>query len=138
MTTQLYSRVNMAGEFIYSTALPPANAAGALAALNRVRELAAGQARWHEASRGFRSLLRENDWDVPAGESPVVPVRMGGEDAAVSLASSLRGEGILVGAVRPPTVAAGASRLRLSMKRTHTPVDLARVVKAMAVWRDRQ
>jgi 8-amino-7-oxononanoate synthase len=130
--------VNMAGEFIYSTALPPANAAGALAALNRVRELSEGQDRWHEASRRFRSLLRENDWDVPAGESPVVPVRMGGEDAAVSLASCLRGEGILVGAVRPPTVPAGTSRLRLSMKRTLTPGDLARVVEAMAAWRDRQ
>jgi 8-amino-7-oxononanoate synthase len=131
--------MNMAGEFIYSTALPPANAAGALAALCRVRELAAaGQEGWQQASRRFRSLLSENDWDVPAGESPVVPVRMGGEDAAVSLASSLRGEGILVGAVRPPTVPAGTSRLRLSMKRTLTPGDLARVVKAMAVWRDRQ
>jgi 8-amino-7-oxononanoate synthase len=131
--------INLAGEFIYSTALPPANASGALAALNRVRELAAaGQDGWHEASRRFRSMLREDGWDVPAGESPVVPVRMGGEDAAISLASSLRGEGILVGAVRPPTVPAGTSRLRLSMKRTLGPGDLARVVQAMADWRDRR
>ena len=130
---------NMAGEFIYSTAMPPANAAGALAALRRVRELAAAeQDGWHESSRRFRSLLRGSGWDVPAGESPVVPVQMGGEDAAVSLAGFLREQGILVGAVRPPTVPAGTSRLRLSMKRTHAPGDLARVVEAMAQWRDRR
>ena len=130
--------INGAGEFIYSTALPPANAAGALAALNRVRELAAGgQEAWQESSRRFRAMLREQGWDVPGGESPVIPVRMGGEDAAISLASALREAGILVGAVRPPTVPAGTSRLRLSMKRTLTADDLARVARAMAEWRDR-
>ena len=72
------------------------------------------------------------------GESPVIPVRMGGEDAAVSLASDLREAGIFVGAVRPPTVPSGTSRLRLSMKRTHTAEDLARVAKAMAEWRERR
>jgi 8-amino-7-oxononanoate synthase len=129
--------INKAGEFIYSTALPPANAAGAMAALNRVRELApAGQEGWQDNSRRFRAMLRDQGWDAPGGESPVVPVRMGDEDAAVSLASCLREAGILVGAVRPPTVPAGTSRLRLSMKRTHTPDDLERVLKAMAEWRD--
>ncbi|MGD1032362.1 MAG: aminotransferase class I/II-fold pyridoxal phosphate-dependent enzyme [Opitutaceae bacterium] len=128
--------VNKAGGFIYSTAPPPANAAGALAAIGRVRELsAAGQDVWQENSRRFRAVLREGGWDVPVGESPVVPVRMGGEDAAVSLASALREAGILVAAVRPPTVPAGTSRLRLSMKRTHSPDDLSRVAKAMAEWR---
>jgi 8-amino-7-oxononanoate synthase len=128
--------INKAGGFIYSTAMPPANAAGALAAIGRVRELsAAGQDAWQENSRRFRAVLREEGWDVPGGESPVVPVRMGGEDAAVSLASALREAGILVAAVRPPTVPAGTSRLRLSMKRTHSPDDLSRVAKAMAEWR---
>jgi 7-keto-8-aminopelargonate synthetase-like enzyme len=101
-----------------------------------VRELsAAGQDVWQENSRRFRAVLREGGWDVPVGESPVVPVRMGGEDAAVSLASALREAGILVAAVRPPTVPAGTSRLRLSMKRTHSPDDLSRVARAMAEWR---
>jgi len=131
--------VNKAGGFIYSTALPPANAAGALAALRRVRQLAAGgQHEWQENSRRFRALLCENDWDVSGGESPIIPVRMGDEDAAVSIASALRDADILVGAVRPPTVPAGTSRLRLSMKRTHAPDDLARVVKTMTQWRDRR
>jgi 7-keto-8-aminopelargonate synthetase-like enzyme len=131
--------INKAGGFIYSTALPPANAAGALAALNRVRELAAaGQDGWQENSRRFRAVLREHGWNVPGGESPVIPVRMGGEDAAVSLASDLCEAGILVGAVRPPTVPPGTSRLRLSMKRTLAPDDPARVVRAMAEWRDRR
>jgi len=130
--------VNLAGEFIYSTALSPVNAECALAALQRVRALSSAQASWHAASRSFRSSLRADGWETPDGESPVVPVRLDREDAALSLAAALRGEGILAGAVRPPTVPAGTSRLRFSLKRTLSPGDYARVIAAMRVWRARE
>jgi 8-amino-7-oxononanoate synthase len=128
--------VNLAGEFVYSTALPPANAAAALAALGRIRTLAAaGQAAWQAGSRGFRQALRAAGWDAPEGDSPIVPVRLGSEAAAVSLAEALGAQGIRAGAVRPPTVPAGTSRLRFSLKRTFRPADQARVLAAMAAWR---
>jgi 8-amino-7-oxononanoate synthase len=130
--------INQAGEFIYSTALPPANAAAAQAALERIRALAAGQAGWHASSRAFRAGLRAAGWTVPEGESPIVPVRLDDEEAALSLADFLRAEGIRAGAVRPPTVPAGTSRLRFSLKRTFGQDEGARVLAAMAAWRKRR
>jgi 8-amino-7-oxononanoate synthase len=130
--------VNTAGEFIYSTGFPPANAAAALTALGRARALAGQQAEWQERSRAFRAALQAAGWSVPVGESPVVPVRLDDEDAALSLAGALREAGIYVAAVRPPTVPAGTSRLRFSLKRTFTHADMERVLAAMAAWRARR
>jgi 8-amino-7-oxononanoate synthase len=130
--------VNTAGEFIYSTGFPPANAAAALAALGRARALAGQQAEWQERSREFRAALQAAGWPAPAGESPVVPVRLDNEDAALALAGALREAGIYAAAVRPPTVPAGTSRLRFSLKRTFTRADLERVLSAMAAWRARR
>ena len=127
--------VNLAGEFIYSTAIPPANAAAAGAALGRIRALAPAQSQWHAASRSFRAALRAARWSVPEGESPIVPVRLDDEAGALSLADFLRAAGILAGAVRPPTVPAGTSRLRFSLKRTFRPVDAGRVLAEMERWR---
>jgi 8-amino-7-oxononanoate synthase len=130
--------VNTAGEFVYSTALPPANAVVARAALERVRAVAGRQAEWHGRSREFRAALQSAGWQAPAGESPVVPVRLDDENAALSLAGALREEGIHTAAVRPPTVPSGTSRLRFSLKRTFTPADIDRVLAAMAAWRKRR
>ncbi len=127
--------VNFAGEFIYSTALSPLNVAAASAALVRVRALAPEQPAWHALSRDLRARLRAAGWDTPDGDSAIVPVPVGSAQATVSLAAALRGADILVGAVRPPTVPAGASRLRLSLKRTFTPADADRLLAAMAAWR---
>jgi 7-keto-8-aminopelargonate synthetase-like enzyme len=130
--------VNTAGEFIYSTGFPPANAAAALAALRRLRALAGQLEEWQERSRAFRAALQAAGWSAPAGESPVVPVRLDDEDAALALAGALREAGIYAAAVRPPTVPAGTSRLRFSLKRTFTRADMERVLAAMAAWRARR
>lgn len=127
--------INHAGEFIYSTALPPGNAAAAGAALDRVRTLSVDQFGWQALSRNFRAILRAEGWKAPDGDSPVVPVRLDDEDAALSLAEALRNSGILAAAVRPPTVPAGTSRLRFSLKRTLTAADLERVTRTMGQWR---
>lgn len=130
--------LNTAGEFIYSTALPPAAAAAAEAALDRVVALAPEQPQWHELSREFRRQLAAAGWSVPPGDSPIIPVRLDDEDQALGLAEALRAEGIQAAAVRPPTVPAGTSRLRFSLKRGLRPEDLARVVAAMGQWRKRR
>jgi 8-amino-7-oxononanoate synthase len=127
--------VNHAGEFIYSTGLSLPSVAAAGAALGRVRELAAEQPAWHAASRRFRDRLRAEGWDSPLGESPVVPVNLGAPDDALSMAETLRAAGILVAAIRPPSVPMGTSRLRFSLKRTLSEADAGRVLAAMRKWR---
>lgn len=127
--------VNTAGEFIYSTALPPTNAAAALAALARVRTLAVGQPEWHARARDFRARLEREGWLTPVGDSPIVPVRLDDAGASVLLADHLRRAGVLVAAVRPPTVPVGTSRLRFSLKRNFGVPEAERVFGLMNEWR---
>lgn len=128
--------LNTAGEFIYSTALPPTNVAAATAAVARVRKLAVEQDEWHARSRLFRVNLRNAGWNVPDGDSPIVPIRLDDATAALVGAERLRQEGIVVAAVRPPTVPAGTSRLRVSLKRTFRSADADRVLAALDAWRN--
>ena len=127
--------INQAGEFIYSTGLSPLCAAAALAALARVRELSVEQPVWQARSRSLRVQLRQAGWNAPEGDSPIVPVRLDDPAAALALAATLREGGILAGAIRPPTVPAGTSRLRLSLSRTVGEAEQARLLTAMAAWR---
>jgi 8-amino-7-oxononanoate synthase len=129
------SLVNEAGEFIYSTALPPANAAAALAAVGRLEALSPGQGEWQQTSRWFRRTLQDEGWSVPDGDSPIVPVRLDDPEAALSVAEALRQQRILAGAVRPPTVPKGTSRLRFSLKRSFSRADGERVLRVLASWR---
>jgi 8-amino-7-oxononanoate synthase len=129
--------INEAGEFIYSTALPPPSAAAARAAVGRVRELAAAdQAAWKHASRRLRERLRGAGWDAPAGDAPIVPIMIGDAGRTVALATHLRAAGIGVAAVRPPTVPEGTSRLRLSLQRTFNEADETRLLAALAAGRE--
>lgn len=130
--------VNTAGEFIYSTALPPANAAAALAALERVRALSVDQSKWQAVSRRFRLRLQAEGWAAPSGDSPIVPVRLDHAGAAVSLAEHLGRAGVMAAAVRPPTVPAGTSRVRFSLKRSFGEAEAERIVAAMNAWRAAQ
>ena len=127
--------MNMAGEFIYSTAMPPTAAAGASAALAKVIALSVNQAAWQGMSRRVCEQLQGAGWDALAGDSPVVPVRIGDAAKVLALANALRDAGIYVGAVRPPTVPEGTSRLRFSLKRTFKESDAGRVIAAMEAWR---
>lgn len=127
--------VNLAGEFIYSTGLPPMAVAAAEAAVRRIQSLATEQAAWRAQSRAFRTALRADGWDAAEGDSPIVPVKLGAPETAVALAAALRAAGIIAAAVRPPTVPAGTSRLRFSLKRTFGEADAARVLAVMRAWR---
>jgi 8-amino-7-oxononanoate synthase len=100
-----------------------------------VKVLSAGQVAWQDASRAFRARLNNEGWSVAAGDSPIVPVRLGRAEDALGLAAELRERGILAGAVRPPTVPAGTSRLRFSLKRTFDTMAEDRVLAAMNAWR---
>jgi 8-amino-7-oxononanoate synthase len=127
--------VNLAGEFIYSTGIPPTAVAATEAALGRIRSLATEQLVWRERSRAFRAALRSEGWDVRDGDSPIVSVELGAPETALSLVGALRESGIVAAAVRPPTVPNGTSRVRFSLKRTFNETDAERVLAAMRAWR---
>ena len=124
--------VNFGAEFIFSTYLPPAAVGAALAAVRRVRGFSAEErAAMPALSRRWRARLREIAPGVPDGDSPVVPVPVGAETETMRVAARLRERGFRVGAIRPPTVPAGTSRLRLSLNRTLTDAQLERFADAL-------
>jgi 8-amino-7-oxononanoate synthase len=125
--------LNRARSFVFTTASPPALAAGALAALAAARAEPWRRARVREAARRLRARLAARGLAVPgAADGHVVPVLVGDADAAVAAGDALRARGFLTGAVRPPTVPAGQSRLRLSVSALHTDAQLDAVADAVA------
>ncbi len=107
--------VNRCGGFLYSTAPAPA-AFGALdAALDLVPNMDAERARLANMGDALRAALRERGLDTLASTTQIVPAVLGDEARALAAAERLRAAGILVVAIRPPTVPAGGARLRFAL-----------------------
>jgi 8-amino-7-oxononanoate synthase len=116
--------VNRARSFIFTTASTPADAAAALAAL-RVTRSSEGQA--------LRARLRAHvDRLRPGYPSPILPYLCGSEAHALEAASALLDDGLLVTAIRPPTVPPGTSRLRVTLSAAHTDEQVERLAHALA------
>ena len=115
---------NTARSFIFTTAGAPADAAAALEALRVARS---------EEGTALRARLREHiDVIRPGHPSPVIPVLLGDEARAVSVADQLLSRGLLVPAIRPPTVAPGSCRLRVALSAAHTPAMVQQLVDTCA------
>lgn len=110
--------------FVFSTALSPAPVGAALAALDILRNEPRRVARLRDNAAFFRARLREHGLEAP-GESAIVPLMAGDERVAVAAARRLREAGILISAIRYPTVARGAARLRAALRADHEHADLA-------------
>ncbi|MFV0315429.1 MAG: aminotransferase class I/II-fold pyridoxal phosphate-dependent enzyme [Microthrixaceae bacterium] len=106
--------VNRARSLIFSTGLSPADAAAASAAL----EVWQGP----EGAELVGHLRRLVERVAPGHPSPIVPVIVGDENVALGVSEQLLEVGILVPAIRPPTVAVGTSRLRVALSAAHTEV----------------
>jgi len=116
--------VNRARSYIFTTASTPADAAAALAALGVVRS---------PEGEDLRARLRANvDLLRPDHPSPILPYVCGTESAAVAAADALLAEGLLVTAIRPPTVPPGTARLRVALSAAHTPAQVRQLGGALA------
>lgn len=115
---------NRAVTLVYSTALPPAAAAAAQAALAIVRDEPWRRQALFDRIDLLRSDLRSLGWNVPPSTGPILPVLVGEPETALGLAGRLRESGFLVPAIRPPTVPRGGSRLRISVTAAHADTDL--------------
>lgn len=107
---------------IYSTGLPPASVAAAIAALDVIEEEPDYAALPVKKARAFTSAL-----GLPEAESPIVPIVIGDEKATLDASALLEAEGFLVTAIRPPTVPAGTARLRFTFTAAHRDEDIARL-----------
>ena len=116
--------VNSARPFIFTTATTPADAAAALAGLRIVRS---------REGEALGARLRANGERLrPGHPSPIVPIVLGEEARAIAVSQALLARGLLVPAIRPPTVPAGRSRLRVALSSLHTPAQIDALAQALA------
>jgi 8-amino-7-oxononanoate synthase len=101
--------------FIYDTALPPAVAAGAAAALELLRKSADLRAELSCRARRAVCLLREAGLSVSEPAAAVISVAASGPEQALAWAAACRSRGVAVGCFRPPSTPDGRSRLRLTV-----------------------
>jgi 8-amino-7-oxononanoate synthase len=116
--------VNRARSFIFTTAPTPADTAAARAAVDIVRSAEGEELR--ERLRAHVERVR------PGHPSPIVPVVLGDERRTVAASAALLDRGLLVPAIRPPTVAPGTSRRRVALAAAHTDAEVARLVEGLA------
>jgi 7-keto-8-aminopelargonate synthetase-like enzyme len=119
--------VNRARSFIFSTAPPPALAAAATAAV-RFLVSDAGETRrktlWRRIVQ-LRKLLPESKGEFGQPGAAIIPWMLGDEQRALDLSRALRSEGFFVPAIRYPTVAKGAARLRITVSAGHSALQVA-------------
>ncbi|MEJ6018924.1 aminotransferase class I/II-fold pyridoxal phosphate-dependent enzyme [Corynebacterium sp. H113] len=123
---------NQARSFVYSTSLNPGSVAAIIAALDVVRT----QTELVSTLQSNISYLRQSLGIASASENPtlnapIIPLPIGDEERAMSVAAALRDEGIFVPAIRYPTVPRGQAMLRLTMTARHTTADIDRVVSVV-------
>ena len=123
--------VNRARSFIFTTGLPPSAAAAAKAAIEVVEAEPERARGLLERARAFGQRLRSAGLDLPHIDSQILPIVIGPADATVAAARRLLDAGVYVAAIRPPTVPANTSRLRVSMMATHSADDVSHAERAI-------
>lgn len=125
------SLIQNARAYIYTTATPPLLAQALLASLQLIEQEDWRRERLRELILQLRQGLAGLPWRLMPSETPIQPLLVGGNEAALALSAHLAGQGLLVPAIRPPTVPTGTSRLRISLSADHDAADIARLVAAL-------
>jgi 8-amino-7-oxononanoate synthase len=124
--------LNRARSYVFSTAQPAAEAAAAIAALEVVEQEPQRRRQLLARSAQLRDALAGQGWDVGPSASQIIPLLVGQESRAVAISAALAERGLLVPAIRPSSVPAGQSRLRISLSYGHTPEMLATLEQALS------
>ena len=128
--------INRSRPFIFSTALSPATIASANTALNLLKENSKEYLKnLNENTQLMRKLLTDAGLNIVEGETPIIPIIIGSAELTNKLSEELKKEGILVSAIRPPSVPKGESRLRLTIIATHTKEEIEYTAKKIIeIW----
>ncbi|MBO6104635.1 MAG: pyridoxal phosphate-dependent aminotransferase family protein, partial [Methanobrevibacter sp.] len=130
--------INKSRPFIFSTALSPSTIASANTALNLLKENSKEYLdNLNINTRIMRKLLVDGGLNVIDGETPIIPIIIGPADLANRFSNQLKEEGILVSAIRPPSVPKDMSRLRLTIMASHTKEEIEFTAKAIIkIWKN--
>ncbi|GLK42368.1 MULTISPECIES: aminotransferase class I/II-fold pyridoxal phosphate-dependent enzyme [Novosphingobium] len=126
---------NAASGFIFTTAPPPAVLGAVDAALDLLPGMDAERAHLAALGDRLRTGLARLGLDHGASSTQIVPAVIGPEDEAMALSARLEATGFLASAIRPPTVPAGTSRLRLALRAGHSEADIDALLAAIETHR---
>lgn len=118
--------------YIYTTALPPAVAAASFAALEVMMKEGWRREKLGALVEYFKIACQQRDIPLLSSTTPIQPVIIGDNDRAVAVAETLKQQGLLVFAIRSPTVAAGSERLRITLSATHEEGDIDVLLDTLA------
>jgi len=122
---------NKARSFMYTTALPPAVCAASVAGIKLIQnDPSIRESLWHNV-HFVKDKLKSLNFNVISSESPIIPILIGDAQKAVDMSTFLYKRGILIPAIRPPTVPINSSRLRMTVMSTHTNEDLERLLDVL-------
>ncbi len=123
--------IQAAKSYIYTTASPPLLAHALLESLKRIE-----YDEWRRQKLGqhivlLKEKLRHLKWQLMPSNTPIQPLLIGDTNAAVKVSQLLQAKGILVPAIRPPTVPPGTARLRISLSAAHEESDIMHLIAAL-------
>lgn len=124
--------IQFARPYIYTTALPPAVAAASAASLKIVREDSARRQRLQKLISDFKNGAAGLGLQLMPSDTPIQPLLVGPSSKALAISEALAQRGLMVGAIRPPTVPEGTARLRITLSAAHTDAQLQQLLTALA------
>ena len=125
------SLIQYARTYIYTTAIPPALAGAALCSLALIQKDSWRREQLIELVGYFREKACAIGLELPLSDTPIQPVILGSAEKTLAVSEGLKERGILVGAIRPPTVPEGKARLRITFTVNHTKADIDILVDAL-------
>lgn len=129
--TLIETLINFARPYIYTTAMPPPVAAATRASLRLVQSEAWRRTHVQQLIAQFRNGAQDLGLQLMDSFSPVQPLLVGSEAKALAIAEALAHRGILIIAIRPPTVPVGSSRLRITLSAAHTEAQVAQLLDVL-------
>ena len=130
--------VQRARTYVFTTASPPLLACALMASLDLIEQEESRRNHLRALIGRLRQRLEDLPWRLRASDTPIQPLIVGDNRAALDLAEGLRSRGIWVPAIRPPTVPAGTARLRIALSATHSVQhvdELAAALRELAMSR---
>ncbi len=123
--------IQTAKSYVYSTPAPPALSATLSASVHLIEQGDALRAHLQQLIKTLKSHLKLTKWQLIPSETAVQPLLIGGNHEAVALSEHLQAKGILVPAIRPPTVPKNTARLRISLSAAHSEQDILELSHAI-------
>jgi 8-amino-7-oxononanoate synthase len=124
--------IQFARPYIYTTSQPPAVACATLKSLELLRSESWRRDHLNSLIARFRKGASEIGLTLMDSPTPIQPILVGSSERALKLSAALRERGILVGAIRPPTVPTGSARLRVTFSASHSEAQVERLLDILA------